>query len=346
MRDSIQNSKQLHFAIVGVGYWGPNYARILTELPHAHLQWCCDKDINTLTIMKQRYPRIKTTTNYADIINDPSVDCIIIVTPAYYHFEMTRKALMAGKDVLVEKPLSIDVKQARKLAQIAKKKGRIIAVDHTYIFNPAIVKLKEYIDSGQLGKIYYMYGNYNALGPIRKDVSVMWDISPHFIYIANYLLGKLPIAVLATGRSFLMPKMEDVVFLNMEYEDGVVCNLHSSWLDPVKVRQLVVVGSKKMALFNDLSLDAKLSIFDKSAEVQSDPNFANLSVFLRSGNTVIPKLEEKEPLKEVVIDFINAVIERKDPKGTVDEGYSVVRILTALQYSLEHKSKRVFLRET
>lgn len=345
MKNNIRSLKKLSFAIVGVGYWGPNYARILSELPDTHLIWCCDKDINALSKMKQRYPGIRTTTEYKEVIADQAIDCMIIVTPAEYHYQITRDALNAGKDVLVEKPLSNNVLQAKKLVALAKKTKRILAVDHTYKFNAAIIKLKEYIDKGELGEIYYMYGLYNALGPIRKDVSAMWDLSPHFIYVSNYLLGKLPHHVSAIGRSFLMPGMEDVVFLNLEYDGGAICSLHSSWLDPVKVRQLVVVGSKKMAVFNDLSLDTKLSIYDKSAAVHTDPNFANLSIILRSGSTVIPTLEEKEPLKEVLIDFISAVFTRENPTGTVEEGYDVVRILSALQYSLEHTSKRVILTE-
>ena len=332
-------NKRLGFAIIGVGYWGPNYARILSELDGAELLWCCDTNKAALIKMQRLYPRIKTTTKVSDTLADGMVDCVVVVTPAQAHYKIVKEALNASKNVLVEKPLTFSVAEAKDLVNLSKKKKKILAVDHTFKFNSGIRKLKELIDKGELGKIYYMYGLYNALGPIRKDVSAMWDLSPHFIYTANYLLDSKPISVLARGRDLLIKGMDDVVFLTFEYENGVLFNLHSSWLDPLKVRQLVIIGSKKMAVFDDVSADSKLQIYDKSVTVDSDPNFAKLNVILRVGDMIVPKLESKEPLREVVLDFIRSIKEGKNPFSSAEEGLETVMILAAAQKSLKSKKE-------
>lgn len=337
-------NKKLGFALIGVGYWGPNYARILSELDDVELLWCCDTNKDALLKMQRIYPTIKITEKITGILKDDKVDCLIVVTPAQTHYQIVRASLDAGKHVLVEKPLTTSVEEAKDLVLLSKKKKKTLAVDHTFKFNPGIRKLKEYIDKGELGKIYYMYGLYNALGPIRKDVSAMWDLSPHFIYTANYLLNSKPVSVLARGRDLLIKGMDDVVFLTFEYENGVLFNLHSSWLDPLKVRQLVVVGSKKMAVFDDVSQDAKLQIYDKSAIVDTDPNFAKLNVILRVGDMIVPKLGNKEPLKEVVLDFIRSINEGRKPFSSAEEGLETVMILSAAQKSLKSKQE-ILIRE-
>lgn len=333
--------KRLNFGIVGVGYFGPNYARILNEIEGVGLTWCSDMDKKALLKMKNLYSSISTTQNYKEMLADKKLDCVIIVTPAKTHFEIAKDVLLSGKNILIEKPLCSTLSEAQKLTKLVSKSGRVFAIDHLFKFNPGIIKLRQLIKDGELGKIYYLYGLYNALGPIRKDVSAMWDLSPHFIYTANFILDKMPLVVSAMGSSFLLPKMEDVVFMNLEYENNILFNLHSSWLDPVKVRQLVVVGSKKMALFDDLAFDGKLKIYEKSVTTRSDPNFADLRIILRTGDTLIPKLENKEPLKDVVLDFINSVRTGKQPATPVQEGKNVVKILQALQDSLDHNNQRI-----
>lgn len=329
----------LNFGLVGVGYWGPNYARILSELDSAQLVWCCDTNVEVLKRIQRLYPTIKITRKLQDILEDTGVDCIIVVTPAQTHYQIVKKSLQAGKHVLVEKPLTINIKDAKELVRLSKEKKKVLAVDHTFKFNSGIKKLKEIMDKGELGKVYYMYGLYNALGPIRKDVSAMWDLSPHFIYTANFLLNAKPVSVLARGRDLLIKGMDDVVFLTFEYDNGVLFNLHSSWLDPLKVRQLVIIGSKKMAVFDDVSVDAKLQIYDKSATVDSDPNFAKLNVILRVGDMIVPKLENREPLKEVVLDFIKSIEGNRQPFSSAEEGLETVIALVAAQKSLKSKKE-------
>lgn len=336
--------KELNFALVGVGYWGPNYARILCELKGVQLTWCCDTNKKALKKMQRLYPTIKITQNLKDLLNDTEVDCVIVVTPAQTHYQIVKKVLISDKHVLVEKPLTTTVEDAKALVILSKEKKKILAIDHTFKFNSGIKKLKQLIDSGELGRIYYMYGLYNALGPIRKDVSAMWDLSPHFIYTVNYLLNSKPKSVIARGKDILIKGMDDVVFLTYEYEKGILFNLHSSWLDPLKVRQLVIIGSKKMAVFDDVSLDGKLKIYDKSAIIDGDPNFAKLNVILRVGDVVIPKLEDKEPLREVVLDFIESVKKKKLPVGSSDDGLDTVIALVAAQKSLDNKGEIVWLK--
>lgn len=332
---------KLRFAIVGIGYWGPNYARIINNNIESELVWCCDTNLESLLRMKALYPFIKITQNLQDILDDVSVDCVAIVTPPQTHYLIAKQCLEAGKHLLVEKPFTMTSVESSNLINIAKMKKRCIGIDHTFIYNPALELLKRNIDSGSLGKIYYIYGMYNALGPIRKDVSAMWDLSPHFIYSVNYLLGVLPMSVSANGGDYLRDGSEDVVFLNFRYPDNVIFNLHSSWLDPLKVRQLIVVGSKKMAIFDDVSPDSKLRIFNKSASVQNDPDFADLRVILRVGDVVIPKIKDKEPLNELISDFIKSVLRKRHLKIQPKDGYEVVRILEVAQRSLVKSGKMI-----
>lgn len=338
-------AKKLGFALIGVGYWGPNYARILSDLDDVDFLYCCDTNQVALQKMKRLYPQIKITKYLKKIIDDPRIDCVIVVTPAQTHYSITEKLLNSNKHVLVEKPLTTKVKEAEKLVALAKKRNRLVAIDHTFKFNAGIRKLKDLIEKGELGKIYYMYGLYNALGPIRKDVSAMWDLSPHFIYTANFLLDSTPLSVLARGKDVLIKGMDDVVFLTFEYKNGVLFNLHSSWLDPLKVRQLVVIGSKKMAVFDDVSVDGKLRIYDKSAVVDGDPNFAKLNIILRVGDVVIPKLDNIEPLKEIVLDFVKSVRENKKPFVSCEEGLETVEALVAAQKSLDKQGKLIWLKK-
>lgn len=327
--------KELNFAIVGVGYWGPNYARLLNEIDGVNLLWCCDTDENALAKMKRRFPQTKTTTKLKELLDDPALDCVVVVTPAQTHYKIAKACLEHGKHTLVEKPLTLRSKDSADLKMLAKKNKLTLSVDHIFKFNSGLQKLRDLIKSEHLGEVYYVYGLYNALGPIRKEVSAMWDLAHHFIYATNFILGLKPKSVSAFGRGFLQKSIEDVVFLNLEYPNKILLNLHTSWLDPVKVRQLVVVGSKRMVILDDVSTEGKVKIYDKSALVNKDPNFANLQIVLREGDILIPKIENKEPLKENVIDFVESIHLNRRPQADGEEGEEVVKILEAAQRSLK-----------
>lgn len=332
-------NKNIAFGIVGVGYWGPNFARALSNIDGVELKWCCDIDQNAIDKFSKLYPQVKTTKSINDLVNDKDLNAVIVVTPAQNHYQVTKKLLLSNKDVFVEKPLTIDPRQSQELIDIAKQKKKILMVDHIFLFNSAVLKIKEMLRKGDLGQIYYLYGLYNALGPIRKDVSALWDL-PHFIYVATYLVGKNPRYISAFGKSILQPKMEDVVFVNLEFPDGELFHLHCSWIDPVKIRSMVVVGSKKMVVFDDMSREEKIKIYDRGADIQKDPNFAKLDIVLRDGDIYIPKISIKEPLKEALLTFIDSFRKRKAITSDGKEGLELVKILDIAQKSIRHQGKR------
>lgn len=334
----------LNLAIVGLGYWGPNFARIINQqLDDVNLTWCCDINNVALSKFSRLYPNVRTTNNVNNLLSDENLNGVIIVTPAQDHFKTARKFLQGGKDILVEKPLTDNTKESKILVQLAKKRNRILMVDHTFIFNSAIKKVKELIDTDELGRIYYVYGNYNALGPIRRDVSSMWDL-PHFIYVVNFILDKTPLWVQAVGKDYLQKGMEDVVFLTFEYPKDILFHLNLSWIDPVKVRKLVIVGEKKMVVFDDIESEEKIKIYNKGVDVAEDPNFANLQLVVRHGDTLIPKLDSLEPLKEVTKKFIENIKSRKNDTSNEQDGLNLVRILTFAQTSLNRQGKRIKIR--
>lgn len=330
----------INLGIVGLGYWGPNFARIISQSEDINLLWCCDINNVALAKFSRLYPNVKTTNNINDLLNDKNLNGVIIVTPAQDHSKTARKFLQKSKDILVEKPLTDNLKESKILVQLAKKKQCILMVDHTFVFNSAIKKVKELIDTNELGRIYYIYGNYNALGPIRRDISSMWDL-PHFIYVVNFILGKTPMWVQAVGKDYLQKGMEDVVFLTFEYPKDILFHLNLSWIDPVKVRKLVIVGEKKMVVFDDIESEEKIKIYNKGVDVTDDPNFANLQLVVRHGDTLIPKLDSLEPLKEVTEKFIENIKSRKNDLSNGQDGLNLVRILHFAQTSLNKQGKRI-----
>lgn len=333
----------INLGIVGLGYWGPNFARIISRLEDVNLLWCCDINNIALAKFSKLYPQVKTSNSIDPLLKDPQLHGVTIVTPAQDHFKLAKFFLAAGKDILVEKPLTDNLKEAKILVKIAKTKKRILMVDHTFIFNGAIKKLKELIDNEELGKIYHIYGNYNALGPIRRDVSAMWDL-PHFIYIVNFLLNSPPLWVQAAGKDYLQKGTADVVFLTFEYPKDILFNLNCSWMDPVKVRKLVVVGERKMVVFDDMEPEEKIKIYNKGIDISSDPNFANLQLVVRHGDTLIPKLELNEPLKEAVEKFINSIKNRENLFSNGLDGINLIKALHFAQLSLQRNGKRIWLK--
>lgn len=337
--------KKINIGIIGLGYWGPNYARLCFELEDVNLSWCADSSTEALRKISQKYPTTKVTPDYKTILQDPDLDAVVIVTPAQTHFKITKDALLAGKHILLEKPLTAKLSEAEELGKLVKKLKRILMVDHVFRFNSAVEKLKNFIKSGELGKIYYLSASYTALGPIRKDVDAMWDLAPHWVYVINYLLGTKPMTVSARGGDFLMNRMNDVVFLNFEFPQKILANIHISWLYPQKVRSIAVVGDKKMAVLDDVSPEAKLTLYDKSAKYNSmDPNFANLQVIFQDGDVVIPKIENREPLKEGFKHFLKCIKEKKQPKTGIEEGVEVVEILEKANESIRKGGIPIILR--
>lgn len=322
-------------AVAGVGGWGKNLVRNYSQIPQCSLKYICDLDRKKLEQLRLQLPSIKVTTSFADLLEDPDLQAIIVATTAPTHYTLCKAALQAGKDVYVEKPFVLAVAQAEELIQVAQRTGRILMVGHLLKFHPVISRLKQMIDSTELGDIYYIYDQRVNLGTVRGDENALWNFAPHDISIILYLMGKEPTDVAARGQSYLQPGIEDVVFLTLNFNGKSMAHIHVSWLDPHKIRKITVVGSKKMAVFDDMESTEKLKVYDKSAEQHAEYNTFAEYITLRFGDITIPHLKIDEPLKLECQHFLDCIRERKQPLSDGRDGLRVVKILDAAQRSLQ-----------
>lgn len=314
-------------ALIGFGVWGQNLARVIQKSTQANLRWCCDISKKNLEVAKKLFPTTNVTTRLYDVLKDKNVSAVVIATPAKSHFMISKKALLAEKHVLIEKPITTALSEVKELVSIAKKGGRILMTDHIFLFNSAVMKIKEMINKKELGKIYYGYGTYTGPGPIRSDVSVIWDQAIHFLYTFSYLLDNLPKSVSAAGESYLSPACFDIAFLNLEYEKNIHFNLRVSWMEPIKKRSLVIVGDKKTIVFDDTLTD-KIAVYDRGV----------MPLYKKTR----PHLKFKEPLAEVFNRFIHCVKSRQEPIAT-DKIVNMISVLEAAEYSLKHSGQRIKL---
>lgn len=337
------NGKTINLGLIGLGYWGPNFARAAFENENVQLVYCCDLDKKALAKIKRRYPSVKLVSDYKEILKDQSIHGIIIVTPPGTHHKLVKDCLHAGKDVLVEKPITLKSSDAEELMAIAKKGKRILMVDHIFQFNPGVRKLKEIIKKRKLGKIFYLSASYTALGPVRPDVSSLWDLGPHFFYTLEFLLDTKPLWVKAIGQSYLKKNIHDVVYVTLGFPKKILANIHVSWLYPYKVRNLVVVGSKRMGVFDDMLVDQKVRVYDRGAFYdKNDLEYpAILKIMYREGDLIAPRIDLKEPLGEVLRTFVEAIDSRHLREAGAEEGIHVVKILETAQRSLEQHGKKI-----
>jgi predicted dehydrogenase len=325
----------INIGVIGCGYWGPNYVRVFNELQNSKSYYACDLDMKKMDQIKKLNPSTLLTENYENILANPDIHAVCICTPASKHFEIAKKALLAGKDVLVEKPLALSSVDVKELMQIANEKKRILMVGHVYKFNPGIEKLKELIVSGELGRIYYIHLLRIGFGPFRTDVNAMWDLAPHDISIVTDLLGSEPLSVSATGASYLQPSIEDVVFLTLNFPNKVIAGIHVSWLNAYKDRTITVIGSKKTAVFDDIKKELK--IYDKSVTANDNVvgDYSKFQFLVRDGDITIPKLDSAEPLKKQCMHFLDCIEKRNQPTTDARDGLKVIKILEAGQRSLK-----------
>jgi predicted dehydrogenase len=325
----------LNIAVVGVGHWGPNLIRNFHHLSDVRLAGMCDLDESRLARFRPRYPWCEFTTRYGDLIEDDSIHAVVIATSASTHFEIARDALLAGKDVFVEKPMCLRLDHAEELVSLARQQGRILMVGHLMKYHPAVKYLKRYLDSGKLGEPLYIHSQRLNLGEVRRDENAMWCLATHDISLVGYLLGKPPYEVMAVGQSFLRRPVQDTVFLLMRYEGPVLAHVHVSWLDPNKVRRTTVVGSTQMAVFDDMEPMEKLRIYDKGIEFPNgDYPSPDAALSLRVGDIFTPSLEPQEPLRVECQHFARCVQMREQPMTDGYEGLEVVRVLEAAERSL------------
>jgi predicted dehydrogenase len=315
---------------VGLGYWGPNLARNFDEL--ADLAWLCDLDEALLARYAVRHPRARATHRFEDLLEDPSVDAIVIATPVPLHYPMAKQALEAGKHVFVEKPPAMRGHEMEELCALSSERGLVLMPGHLLLYHPGVRKLKELIRGGALGDVLCVYGNRQNLGKIRRDENALWSLGVHDLSVVLYLVEEEPDEMTAHGNSFLTPGVEDVVFCYLRFPSGKIAHMHLSWLDPHKMRKITVVGTEKMAVFDDMELDRKVTIYDKAPWKRADSYGEWLT---RSGDIHIPKISTDEPLKLECQHFLALVNGDGDRQAVALDGLSVVRALEQLQASLE-----------
>ena len=343
--------KLVNIGVIGCGYWGPNLIRNFSQIKDCKVLWCADLSDERLQHIKEIYPSVQATKSYMDINNDKNVDAVAIATPVSSHFEQAKKALESGKHVLVEKPITSNSKDAEELIRIADKNKRILMVDHTFEYSPAVNKIKEIIDSGELGKIFTIDMIRVNLGLFQKDINVVWDLAPHDISILLFLMGKMPLSVRAEGMDFVQKGIEDDVHLTLKFPENIMAYMHVSWLDPLKIRKMTIVGNKKMLVYDDTEQTEKIKVYDKGVALEKSSlpkdryydTWEEFKLVYRSGDVLIPKLDSKEPLNAMCGHFIDCI---KNGKKPVSDGYSglrVIQVIEAMQKSLKSKGREIFL---
>jgi len=326
----------IEIAVIGYGYWGPNLVRNFLSNPETALSYICDLQKSRTNILKSKYPQIKTTTNYKDVLKDKGVQLVAISTPVSTHYKLAFDALSAGKHVLIEKPLTSNVAQAERLIETAEKKNLMIFVDHIYIYTGAVRHIKNLITTGEIGDLFYFDSVRVNLGLFQHDVNVIWDLAPHDLSIMDYLVEEKPISVSAIGTSRVSGKIEDIAYVTVKFRSGLIAHFHVNWMSPVKIRKIIIGGSKKMVVFDDLDPDEKVKIYDKGVKLldgRKDRIYKNL-VQYRIGDMHSPKVDRTEALKIEVEHIVDCLRNKKTPIVNGEVGLRVVRLLEAAQKSL------------
>ena len=323
-----------NIAVVGCGYWGKNLVRNFAEL--GALNTICDNNPEFLERLGSQYPSVIKETSIDSAICSEETRGIVISLPSAYHYPVAKKALLAGKDVFVEKPFTTNSSEAQELVEIAEKRKLILMVGHLLLYHPAVHILKRYMDSGDLGELYYLYSTRVNLGQVRSDENALWRLTPHDIAMFLYLLGSEPEVMSAQGISYVQPHLEDVVFVTLRFPKNILAHIHASWLDPHKIRQLTVVGSKKMAVFDDMDPQQKLKIYDQGVVNDCDTACSpSGTVAVRSEGVFLPRVDLTEPLSLECQDFVNCIESRSQPLSDGNQGLEVVRVLEAIEKAME-----------
>ena len=336
--------KALNIAVIGCGYWGPNLIRNFRSQPDCIVKTMCDISEERLDHMSSLYREIDTTSDVNSVINDPEVDAVVVATPVDLHYKFAKQALEAGKHVFVEKPMTSAAVHSRELVDIANNKGLTLMVGHTFIYSAPVRKIKEIIESGELGEIYYISSRRLNLGLFQRDINVTWDLAPHDISIILYVFGTTPKSVNCQGKAHIHPGIEDVTSLCLNFNNGGFATIQSSWLDPNKVREMVFVGSKKMLVFDDNEPLEKIKIYDK--RVEAPPHYDDFASFTYSyhyGDMLAPYIQQTEPLKVETGHFLDCIRSGEKSLSSGENGHHVVQILEASSRSLEIGGAEVFL---
>jgi predicted dehydrogenase len=333
----------MNIAIIGYGYWGPNLLRNFMSIPGATVKYVVDSRTERLDIVSRNFPSVKTTTSFDDVINDEDVKAVVIATPVFTHFELAKKALNAGKHCLVEKPLTADSAQAQELVDLAEKKEKVLMIDHTYLYTPAVKKMKSLLQEGSLGTLKYFDSTRINLGLFQPDINVLWDLAAHDISILSHIIEETPKTVQAVGISHTTNGLENIAYLTIKYDSGVIGHFNCSWSSPVKIRHILIGGDKKMVFFDDLEPTEKIKIYDTGYSVKTDEDKRLVMVDYRVGDIFIPKLDKTEALYSMAQDFVDCASNGKRPVSDAQMGLNVVNILSASQRSIKEGGREIIL---
>jgi predicted dehydrogenase len=332
--------------VVGCGYWGPNLIRNFAENEGAALRWVCDKDARHLSKVARRYPVARASHDYGELLSDPRLDAVVIATPVATHYDFARRALEAGKHVLVEKPFTASAREAEELIALAEKRGLTLMVDHTFIYTGAVRKIKETVNAGEFGDLLYFDSVRVNLGLFQRDINVVWDLAPHDFSIMDYVVGREPTALMATGSSHIEPGIENIAYVQLRFGDSLIANFHFNWLSPVKIRRTLIAGSRRMIVYDDIEPTEKVRIYDKgvtrNAGADEEEAYRTL-VSYRTGDVWVPKLDPTEALHYVCAEFLDSIRDSRPSPSDGHAGLRVVRLLEAAQASIKEGGRWIKL---
>lgn len=337
-----RTSVSVKFGVIGYGYWGPNVVRNLQTTVGAEISAVCDKSSTARRRVHKSHPHIYVAAEASEILTSSEIEAVAIVTPVWTHFDLAKMALENGKHIFIEKPFTSNVNQAETLIELAQKKDLKIMVDHTFLFTGAVKKIKQLLQEGFLGKLYYYDSTRVNLGLFQHDINVVWDLAPHDLSIMDHVIDSSPEALVATGQKHLNG-FEDVAFITLYFPDSVIAHINVNWLSPVKVRTTLIGGEKKMLVWNDLAADEKVKVYDKGVDIKNREGVYELLVNYRSGDMWSPQLEQVEALRHELAYFINCITTGTDPMNDGPAGLRVVRMLEAANKSLRKRGAIVYL---
>ena len=333
-------------ALIGCGYWGPNLIRNFVACPATNLQWACDLDEERLSKVLRPYPGVRQTTDMNKLLADNDIDAVAIATPVHSHYKIGKAVLEADKHVLIEKPLASSVDEGLELVELAKSNGLQIMVDHTFCYNSAVLKIKEIIDAGTLGEVFYFDSVRINLGLFQNDINVVWDLAPHDLSILDFIIGKTPNHLSATGVCHAGNDIENIAYLSLGYSNSFMAHFHLNWLSPVKIRRTIICGSEKMLVWDDLEPAEKIKIYDKGIEVENDgrKQKERLMVSYRSGDMYAPHVDGTEALSLMVKEFAECITQKRPAHTDGEAGLRVLRVLEAADHSIKNGGMTVQVR--
>ncbi len=336
-------AKKIKIGIIGYGYWGPNLVRNFSEISECQIKGVADLSKARLKLFKQKYPSLIATQDVNDLIKNRDIDAIVVATPVRYHYELAKKILLSGKHVLIEKPMTTSVKEAKDLINISRQKNKVLMVDHTFLYTGAVQKIKSLVNRNEIGKVKYFDSTRINLGLFQSDINVLWDLATHDLSILHYLIKEKPRSVQAIGISHTNNGVENIGYMILKYKSGLIAHFNCSWCSPVKIRTILIGGDKKMILYNDIEPTEKVKVYDTGYKLKRDEDKRNILVDYRIGDIFAPKTEDKEALLTMAKDFIDSIIKNKEPVSNGLLGLNVVNILETAQFSIKNRGKEICL---